>query len=121
MSNDISYAMHVCSIHVYAMIFMAAWDNSGWKPTNLTSVFTYGHPFIAALWYYLNGLCGCPYGCWQMLGRLIFHPPLGLNHFCAHIFISGKHFAKEILNSSLILGWGKNRTGFSVTFRTTEK
>ncbi len=29
---------------------------SGWKPTNLTSVFTYGHLFIATSWYYTEGV-----------------------------------------------------------------
>jgi hypothetical protein len=46
----------------------------GNQPIQLPYI-TYGHPFIAASWYYANGLCRCPYGCWRMLDRLISTHP----------------------------------------------
>jgi len=49
---------------------------SGWKPTNLTSVFTLRTSVFLASWYYAEGIdTDVKYGClWMLDGLVSSHP-----------------------------------------------
>ncbi len=59
--------------------------SSGWKPINLTSVFPYGHSFIAASWYYTEGVdtdvADVKYRCSPMLDGFVSSHPVGPKKF----------------------------------------
>jgi hypothetical protein len=57
--------------------------NSGWKPTNLTFVFTLRTSVFLASWYYAEGLdTDVKYGCSRLLDGLVSsHPCLNCQYF----------------------------------------